>query len=80
MTNDRSIDYNTHVDGIRWWEAPIPSIFHRCKTQTEGFLGGPLGDRVQRCACGAIRRNDGGWFERNQRRRERLVRAVRRAS
>lgn len=51
----------THVDGISWFDAPVPPRWHRCKVQTAG-LG------AQRCACGAIRRSGlRHWMERNSR-------------
>lgn len=60
------------LDGVSWHEAPIPRRWHKCWVQTWGWLG--YFDRVQRCACGAIRCVDpvegpGLWGERNQRRR-----------
>jgi hypothetical protein len=54
-----------HVGGVTWYDAPKPRRWHRCKVQTSGWIGFDL---VERCACGAIRRNGrGGWFERNSR-------------
>ena len=37
----------SHRDGVPWWEAPIPSRFHRCSAQTVSLVQG-----VARCACG----------------------------
>lgn len=59
-----------HTDGIQWWEAKIPRRWHKCKPQTQGWLGL---DFIERCACGAIGRTGPGgrhiWMERNARRR-----------
>lgn len=55
-----------HVNGVRWHEAPLPRRWHRCRTQTSGWVGLT---RVERCACGALSRNGGRWLERNSRRR-----------
>lgn len=64
-------DPNQHLDGTPWHEAAAPGRFHRCWVQTEGIVGGPLGDLYQRCPCGAIRHNEGRWMERNARRKDR---------
>lgn len=60
-----------HRDGISWINASVPRRLHRCWVQTEGVLGGPLGDLYQRCPCGAVRRNNGYWMDRNARRKRR---------
>ena len=53
-----------HVDGIAWWDAPLPRRFHFCKAQTIGWLG--FTTKIERCACGATRRNGRVWFDKNQ--------------
>jgi hypothetical protein len=57
-----------HLGGIPWFEAATPWIFHRCKPQTRGMVSGSL---IERCACGAIRRNGHSWRERNSVRKSR---------
>lgn len=54
-----------HLDGVPWFEAPIPRRLHRCRVQTDGWVGL---HQVQRCACGAIRAGR-RWRERNSRQR-----------
>lgn len=56
-----------HVDGVPWWEAEVPAVRHRCRPQSHGWRGVT---RVRRCACGAVRINDGVWINRNARRAE----------
>lgn len=51
-----------HLGGIPWQEALTPGRFHRCKPQTRGVHSGSL---IERCACGAIRRDGHSWMERN---------------
>lgn len=55
---------------MEWWEAPVPRWWHRCQVYTKGVIG--LGGRVQvrRCACGAIKLDQGPWLERNTRKEE----------
>lgn len=58
-------DYPTlsHLDGVPWFEAPIPAPTHACWVQTRG---GRMLDLVERCACGAITMNgERPWLERN---------------
>lgn len=58
----------THRDGVPWHKAPIPRRWHRCWVQTSGY---PNGNRVERCACGAIRgERYRSWMERNSRKPE----------
>jgi hypothetical protein len=54
-----------HRDGLPWWDAPKPRRWHKCAAQTSGTVNNF--EQVDRCACGAIRRNGGRWFERNSR-------------
>jgi hypothetical protein len=56
-----------HVNDIPWYEAKIPFWLHFCKTQTTGWVS--WFTKVDRCACGAIRRDGGRWFERNTRKK-----------
>lgn len=60
----RLLGDNFHRDGIPWFNAPRPRRFHRCTPWTSGWAGF---DRVDRCACGGIRRRGHWWFERNSR-------------
>lgn len=53
-----------HADGRAWWQRRIPRRWHRCHPATSGWL---TFDFIERCACGGIRMNDGGWFDRNSR-------------
>lgn len=51
-----------NLGGVSWHAAPIPRLGHRHRAQTRGYLG--LFDLVERCACGAARRNGGRWDRR----------------
>jgi hypothetical protein len=53
-----------HIDGVPWWQAVVPAPRHRCRAQSDGWRGMT---RIQRCACGAVRADDGGWLNRNAR-------------
>jgi hypothetical protein len=55
----------SNLDGVPWYEAPIPKRLHRCWPQTKGRYN--YLTLVERCACGSIRRPDGPWIERNSR-------------
>lgn len=58
----------THVDRVPWWEAPLPSRWHRCWPQTTGR---DHGFGIERCPCGAARiEGFNQWLARNSRRRE----------
>lgn len=61
----------THRDGVPWHDAPIPRRLHRCTPQTTALnLRG--GERIYRCACGAIALDEPRyWMERNSSRKER---------
>jgi len=61
-----------HLDGVPWWEAPLPRRWHRCRVQTSGLLH--PGELVERCACGAFRLNGRYWIDRNERRKSRTIR------
>ena len=55
-----------HLDGVKWYEAPVPPRKHKCWPQTMGIL--PSGEDVYRCACGATRNPRWkGWLEVNSR-------------
>jgi hypothetical protein len=55
-----------HRDGVDWIDAPLPRRFHRCVAQTVGW---DFFEKVERCACGAMRVNGrGGWGFKNERR------------
>lgn len=58
-----------HLEGVPWFEAPVPRRFHRCWVQTRGWVGMGL---VERCACGGLRQPSWGrgWIERNSRDRK----------
>lgn len=55
-----------HLDGIPWHEAPLPRRFHRCRSQTQGWL--TLIDFTRYCACGATKQSGSRWTGRNSRR------------
>lgn len=55
-----------HKDGIPFYRATPPPRFHFCKAQTRGTIFGVF---IERCACGATRRDIAFWFERNKDRR-----------
>lgn len=57
---------NFHVDGIPWYEAPLPRRWHWCKAHTSGLVNDAV---IDRCACGAIRMDGSLWMERNSRRK-----------
>jgi hypothetical protein len=59
-------DWIANMVGIEWSDAPLPPKRHVCLPQTRARLDG---ERVERCSCGAIRRDEPGfpWIERNQR-------------
>lgn len=54
-----------HLDGTPWHRAPQPWRWHRCRPHTTGTLNGK---RIQRCACGGLRADNGPWIARNERR------------
>jgi len=57
-----------HLNGIPWFEAPIPRRLHHCRIQTRGWINYLA--KIERCACGAIRmNNDKGWSDKNSRRK-----------
>lgn len=56
-----------HLNGVAWDVAPIPRRLHRCRPQTEGWTD--WFTLIQRCACGAIRRNGSHWMGKNERRK-----------
>lgn len=74
-----------HRDGLPWHDAPLPRRLHRCRPQTHAVIdqhGARCNrhgldqcalQRVDRCACGAIRacttEGNSRWIERNSRRR-----------
>ena len=63
-----------HVDGVRWYEAPIPARWHRCRAHTIGWMNDFR--VVFRCRCGAIAMPYPWdqivvWDERNSRRKKR---------
>jgi hypothetical protein len=53
-------------DDTPWYDAPLPSRFHRCTVWSSGIAGGDL---IGRCACGAVRIM-GGWINKNERRKK----------
>jgi hypothetical protein len=56
-----------HIDGVPWFDSPVPKQRHHCWPQTHEWQGVT---RRQRCACGAARINGGLWINRNARRAE----------
>lgn len=57
----------THLNGVPWYEAPLPPRIHACYAQTRGWVN--YFDRIDRCACGAVRRDRGRWMNVNERTR-----------
>lgn len=63
-----------HLDGVVWADAPKPSRFHRCSSQTRGwdYSNGQV-LIIDRCACGAISLRFRGekvhWSDRNSRKK-----------
>lgn len=65
MSNHSSgIDDTRHLDDIWWHQAPVPAPNHECWAQTSGWIDLT---QIERCACGAVRRNGRMWFDRNTR-------------
>lgn len=58
-----------HLNGVPWHEARSPFWIHHCRVQTRGVFRNEF--LVDRCPCGAMRRNGGRWFGRNATRRRR---------
>lgn len=54
-----------HLRGVPWYDAAVPSRFHKCRPQTRGWSN--YFTRIFRCACGAISRDGRNWDERNSR-------------
>lgn len=63
-----SIDDISHVDGVPWYEAKMPPRLHFCKAQSTAWMD--LFTLVERCACGALRRDGRYWMDKNQRRKK----------
>lgn len=55
-----------HLDGVPWHKASTPRFLHRHRAQTRGYLG--YFNLVERCACGAARRNGRGRWVGHERR------------
>lgn len=53
-----------HLDGVAWYDAPVPPRLHRCWPQTIGTIN--YFDTVERCACGG-QKSGRFWLERNTR-------------
>jgi hypothetical protein len=54
-----------HLDGVTWWDAPVPPSKHACWAQTLGNLK-PL-ETIRRCACGSLSYDGQYWMDRNTR-------------
>jgi hypothetical protein len=68
-TYENGSDYIESLGGVTWNAAPLPLPWHRCRTQTRGWIGPGY---VERCPCGATRLSPAGlWLERNQTRKSR---------
>lgn len=66
--NDNVYEYLDHLEGVAWYDAPLPRRWHLCRPQTRGSFRALYSER---CACGATRLGiDRFWAERNSRRRE----------
>jgi hypothetical protein len=57
-----------HLDGVGWYNAPLPRKRHKCWTQTRGWMDEFT--LVERCACGAMQIDLGGWGCVNERRKD----------
>lgn len=57
-----------HRNGVPWYQAPVPRWLHFCRAQTRGVIRDSF---IERCACGAFRRAEAFWFERNSARNAR---------
>lgn len=69
LTYKSGFDYIESLGGVMWNKAPLPLPWHRCRTQTRGWIGPGY---VERCPCGATRLSPAGpWIERNQTRQAR---------
>ena len=71
-----------HRDGIRWFEAEPPTLWHTHWAQTCGRLSGTY---IERCPCGAIGEGAGVWIRLDPPRRpmsttwwSRVIRAAKR--
>lgn len=52
--------------GLGWQNAPLPPRWHRCRPWHVGYLG----QRIERCACGATRSDVANfWHDKNLRRK-----------
>lgn len=63
-------DAPEHLNGVKWFDAPLPRWWHRCAAQTRAWSGMT---RVERCACGAARIDGGSWINKNETRNARSV-------
>jgi len=56
-----------NLDGVSWFESPIPGLLHRCRVQTYGRLPDTL--MISRCSCGGLLmlQPHAKWMERNSR-------------
>jgi hypothetical protein len=59
--------YVESLGGVLWADAPLPPRWHRCTTQTRGWIGL---NWIERCACGATKL-DGRWIGKNETRHHR---------
>jgi hypothetical protein len=67
-----TLDFMEHLNGVGWWDAPVPPKGHRCYAQTRALARTAY---VRRCACGAIsldsppaiKHGADHWLERNSR-------------
>ena len=55
--------YLEHLNGIGWWQAPVPPRHHQCRAQTRGSTDSSY---IERCACGGTLFR-GRWLTRNAR-------------
>lgn len=56
------------TNGVSWHEAPLPWRWHRCQAWTLAVVTSDDDESltfIDRCRCGAIRINNGDWFNRN---------------
>lgn len=61
-THEHGPNFIESLNGLDWYEAPLPPRWHRCKAQTRGYM---TLNAIARCACGATYIM-GGWIGKNE--------------
>ncbi len=55
-----------HLDGVAYYNAPLPLRIHRCRPQSAYWF---RLEYRERCACGSLRLTGGRWLFKNRRRK-----------